>query len=415
MTSLFKKHRILLLWLTHTAGLAGYLYYLFYHSPDKTALLPGRTTDAHHQIEMECAACHTNEKVENIFTSSGVTNDSCNKCHAEDLAAFSDSHPTRKFKNPENAIFIDHIDALNCITCHSEHNAKITGKMAVSLPPDYCAHCHDVTLQTLDSHKDLTFDTCATAGCHNYHDNISLEPSFLLKHFDDTDLLPKQNILTTSPKPCPDPWNPSTTSQSCASCHDTEMTDFKKGKHGMRFAFEHLSPMTPALARLPMKASAAHREMDCRACHQPEQKSKPHFASQDSCLQCHDDDHSQNHKLSSHFNLGVTCASCHMPREEREGTIIVNHDNTANLRPNEKMIKNVCLDCHGLQFSMNAMTDPLLIKSNFSSPPTQSHPGIKWTTNATLKRGGEDAERIQKYLEILRKKSPSATESQHQK
>ena len=92
-----------------------------------------------------------------------------------------------------------------------------------------------------------------------------------------------------------------------------------------------------------------------------------------------------------------------MPRVEREGSVIVNHDNTANLRPNEKMIKNVCTDCHGLQFSMNAMTDPLLIKSNFSSPPTQSHPGIQWTTEATLKRGGEDAERILKYLESLKK------------
>ena len=60
-------------------------------------------------------------------------------------------------------------------------------------------------------------------------------------------------------------------------------------------------------------------------------------------------------------------------------------------------------DCHGLQFSMNAMTDPLLIKSNFSSPPTQSHPGIQWTTEATLKRGGEDAERILTYLESLKK------------
>ena len=183
----------------------------------------------------------------------------------------------------------------------------------------------------------------------------------------------------------------------------------------MRFAFDHLSPMTPALARLPMKASAAHREMNCRACHLPEEKSNPRFASQDSCLQCHDDEHSKNHKLSSHFNIGVTCASCHMPREDREGTIIVNHDNTANLRPNEKMTKNVCMDCHGLQFSMNAMTDPHLIKSNFSSPPTQSHPGIKWTTNATLKRGGEDAERIMKYLESLKNESSRKTESQHQK
>ena len=408
---LLKKYRPLLIWFALSAALAGYLYYLFYQAPDKTALLPGRTTDAHHQIEMECSACHTNEKVENIFTTSGVTNESCNNCHAQDLTAFSDSHPTRKFKNPENAVFTDHIDALNCITCHSEHNAKITGEMSVTIPADYCAHCHSVTLETLDSHKNLPFDTCATAGCHNYHDNTALEPSFLLKHYGEPKLLDTPSILASTAEPCPDPWLPTSTAQNCASCHDDTMTDFKKGKHGMRFAFPHLSPMTPGKARVPMKDAAAHTAMDCRSCHQPSQKSNPLFASQNSCLQCHDDDHSKNHQHSAHFNVGVTCATCHMPREERDGESFVIHDNTANLRPNEKMIKNVCIDCHGLQFSMDAMTDTALLENNFSTSPTKTHPGINWTADAALKRGDEDVKKIRQYLDSIIKESPTTKEN----
>ncbi len=403
MTKTLKRYRLPLIWLLLSGGLAAYLYYLFYEAADKTALLPGRTTDAHHQIEMECAACHTDEKLENVFTSAGVTNEACNACHKEDLANFSDSHPVRKFKNPENAVFLQHIDALNCITCHSEHNAKITGKMAVSVPSDYCAHCHDVTLRTVESHKDLAFDTCSTAGCHNYHDNISLEPSYLLRHFGESKMLLDPHLPPAKDKvPCPDPWS-STSSQHCASCHDTEMSDFKKGKHGMRLAFKNLSPMTPDKARIPMKNSASHAAMDCRACHQPEKKTDPLFASQNACYQCHDDEHTRNFQSSPHFtrNTGVTCATCHMPAEDREGQLVINHDNTANLRPNEKMIKNVCTDCHGLQFAMDSMTSPSLLKSNFSSAPTGTHPGIKWAVDAKIKRGGDDAKRLQEILEAL--------------
>jgi hypothetical protein len=181
----------------------------------------------------------------------------------------------------------------------------------------------------------------------------------------------------------------------------------------MRLAFHHLTPITPAHARLPMK-TATHSAMDCRSCHQPTQKSNPLFASQQSCIQCHDDEHTNNNRNSKHFNVGVTCATCHMPNEKRNGSIFVIHDNTVNLRPNEKMIKNVCIDCHGLQFSMDAMTTPSLLDNNFSAPPTETHPGIKWTSDAALKRGGEDAKDIRAILEALGKKSPTTTKNDHQ-
>ena len=167
---------------------------------------------------MQCTACHTNEKKENIFTSSGVPNSACMNCHSDSLQKFADSHPVRKFKNPENIIFTEHIDALNCITCHSEHNEKITEAMAVSVPADYCAHCHEVTLENLESHKDLAYDTCATAGCHNYHDNTPLEPSYLLKHYGEDKLLENPQVPELSSQArCSDPW---TNATSCMQCHD---------------------------------------------------------------------------------------------------------------------------------------------------------------------------------------------------
>lgn len=126
-------HRVLLLWLALSAGASLWLGAVLRSGADKTMFLPGVTTDGHHQIETQCAACHTAEKSANLFTSSGVPDSACIACHGDDLDAASDSHPARKFKNPENAIFVQHVDALRCITCHREHNQKLTHGMGVTI------------------------------------------------------------------------------------------------------------------------------------------------------------------------------------------------------------------------------------------------------------------------------------------
>ena len=60
-------------------------------------------------------------------------------------------------------------------------------------------------------------------------------------------------------------------------------------------------------------------------------------------------------------NTGVSCATCHLPREpHREGdeeVVRVQHNQNDNRRPNEKMMRNVCLKCHGAQFSLDALAD----------------------------------------------------------
>jgi hypothetical protein len=48
----------------------------------------------------------------------------------------------------------------------------------------------------------------------------------------------------------------------------------------------------------------------------------------------------------------------------------VQHNQSDTLRPNEKMLRSVCLSCHGLQFSLDALADHELIENNFSGKPT---------------------------------------------
>ncbi len=464
MAHWIQKQKSVLLWLIVTVALAAWLSHILLKAEDKTALLPGKTTHGHYQIELACTACHTDEEVENVFTSSGVPNSACNNCHGEDLTNFSDSHPVRKFKNPENAIFLEHVDAMSCVECHQEHNEKVTHEMGVTIPSDFCAHCHQVTLENLDSHKNLAFNTCATAGCHNYHDNIALAPSFLLKHYGEDDHLSEQVVaevnalerwiqdgnkkrepLSLADADAPAPkltsdfinsewehtahanagvncsdchdhpetgvWIDAPDHNTCKTCHDVEVTDFLKGKHGMRLAHPNIAAMTPEEARRPMKSSSAHQDLSCSSCHQPHRYDRE-FAAHQACIQCHDDEHTKNYENSSHFRLwadelagtgeertGVSCATCHLPREERDDHFVVNHNQNANLTPNEKMLRNVCMNCHGMQFAMDAMADPELIQRNFIGRPSKSHPGISWTVDSAIARGDEDIIELKKYLE----------------
>lgn len=422
------KRRRWLPWILFGATLwcVGGLLAYFLRSPEyKTVFLPGATTHGHHQIELRCDECHT--------PMMGVKNDACNRCHAEELTAANDTHPLRKFQDPRNADRLEHIDALQCVTCHREHRPHLTQAMGVTQPADYCFHCHQDIADDRPSHRGMAFNTCATAGCHNYHDNTALYEDFMLKHADQPPVLPRpvRRLLapppaSTTPPPAPAravppevnadqqviyDWeqsahggagvgcadchqggNPQTAwiakpaLDSCARCHDTQAEGFLASRHGMRIA-AGLSPMTPAQARLPMHAGAAHSTMDCNACHGAHRYDTK-AAAMASCVNCHDDEHTRNYAASHHAALwraeavgaatpgtGVSCAACHLPREvhrvEGEDRVRVQHNQNANLRPNEKMLRTVCLDCHGYGFALDALADSALVRANFQGPPAR--------------------------------------------
>jgi formate-dependent nitrite reductase cytochrome c552 subunit len=136
---------------------------------------------------------------------------------------------------------------------------------------------------------------------------------------------------------------------------------------------------------LPMKHDAMDKQLTCIACHGAHDFNT-RKAAVESCLTCHNDQHSLSYQKSPHFKLwhaelegkglpnsGVSCATCHMPREihKEQGfdRVLVIHNQNANLRPNEKMIRSVCMNCHGLGFSIDALADTKLIERNFDGMP----------------------------------------------
>jgi len=206
------------------------------------------------------------------------------------------------------------------------------------------------------------------------------------------------------------------THESCQSCHENSVDTFLLGKHGIRL-YEGKSALTPEMARLPMKHDAFDKQMDCNACHNVHTVNTMQ-ASVEACLTCHNDNHSLNYKNSKHAqavfaNLEksagsgselprpgadmVTCATCHLPRtatERGDGTTLVrvNHNNTYNLKPQDRMVGDVCMNCHGVEYSYNSIFDDDLVEANFDRPPTLSHESFDLMRAAEKRRSGNGSD-----------------------
>ncbi|MBX9811817.1 MAG: cytochrome c3 family protein [Burkholderiales bacterium] len=412
--------------------------------PARVLFLPGQTSHGHYQIELACESCHTDP-----LGGKDVLQDACVNCHGAELKEADDKHPKSKFTDPRNADRVARIDATNCVTCHAEHKPEITAAMGVTVPRNFCAHCHsgenDIGKER-PSHAGMDFGTCADAGCHNFHDNRALYEDFLLRHRHEPDLLAKMQLpardfaavvrelpgypadryplrqldaggadapagmqvdqgivrdwLATAharagvncsachqaPADGGARWTDHPDHKACAGCHQSEVKGFLAGKHGMRLD-QGLPAMKPGMARLAMKAGAADKTLGCTSCHGAH-RFDTRRAAVEGCLACHNDRHSLAYRMSPHYALwlkemsgeappgsGVACASCHLPRiahkSDDVSRMLVQHNQNDNLRPSEKMIRPVCMNCHGLGFTLDALADPGLVAGNFNGRPSR--------------------------------------------
>ena len=467
---MMKKNKHTKIWLIWTAFMAlsiAYLSFTLLAGKDKSIFMPGELTGGHHQIGLACDACHSES-----FTDRDTIQKKCESCHGEQRKKPFDSHPVSKFKDPRNAERLKNINALYCVSCHTEHQPERTDRMGVSQPEDFCVHCHSDIAKDRPSHKDMEFNTCNSAGCHNYHNNRAIYTDFLVKHASENPVLdnvsvPKkefasvladitdyphdrypQTVLTLKDIDAPSTvivkanpdirhdwentahaksgvncsachlkqnetssktdWTNKPDEKICSQCHGVEVGAFKQGKHGMRLA-QNLSPMTPSMARLPMKQDAAHEELGCNSCHKAHDY-RVDTAAVDACLGCHEDSHSLAYKKSPHFGLwqqelageipqgsGVSCATCHMPRISVDVSdwlrrTVVQHNQNATLSPNEKMIRPACMNCHGLGFSIDSLADKTLIDNNFNGKPSVHIKSIEMAEKDNLRAQKKNAE-----------------------
>lgn len=380
--------------------------------------LPGRTSDGHRAIEQSCNSCHV--------PFAAVPNKNCSGCHAAEIK--EDTHPVKLFDDPRWAELLQKVNALECVNCHREH--EVAGR-GVTVDKGFCYPCHDDVTVKRESHKNVSPLSCWDGGCHNYHDNTALNIAFLSKRLGNTVIAPTAAVLerqsfppVTEPESPDAPvenatsaeilraWRASSHAQrsvncsdchgspvfdsvpgalSCARCHAFEVGSFSRGKHGASQAVK-LAALRPRDARRPMSTNAAGRRLTCAACHDPHGVDT-RKAAVEACLNCHADPHSQSYQESKHGRLffqesgsrpsatTVSCATCHMPRarlnDERNGRVVVNHNNSWTLLPRDRMVKEVCLACHDLEFSIDSIFDERLIQNNFQGAPIKRHETLK--------------------------------------
>ncbi len=181
-------------------------------------------------------------------------------------------------------------------------------------------------------------------------------------------------------------WREQPRDEVCSACHAQETSGFQSGKHGMRVA-QGLAPMQPQSARVPMKRTAHDKILSCVSCHGAH-RFDTRKAAVDACLGCHNDRHSLAYRKGAHARLwaaegrgeaasgsGISCASCHLPRvpvtHAGVTRFTVQHNQNATLRPNEKMLRPVCMHCHGLGLSLDALADVERIEDNFARAPAR--------------------------------------------
>lgn len=445
-----KHRRLWLLWGALSLGLGTYLAAGItlesaavspWRATARALLLPGATSGGHYQIELACNTCHRS-----AFGGKEALQQACVGCHGAELKEARDSHPRSKFTDPRNADRAARLDAAVCVTCHVEHRPRITRTAGVTLPGDYCVICHDGIAKERPTHAGLGFETCAGSGCHNFHDNRALYGDFLVKHARQPELLERRRLrerdflkvveelsdypigryplkalgaqemdagsgLRSDPKIIGDwlatsharagvncsachrqqnatgaeVWVEQPDHRACSACHGPEVKGFLAGKHGMRLD-QGLPPMSPALARLPMRQDAHDRSLGCASCHAAH-RFDTRRAAVEACLACHSDNHSLAYRDSPHYRLwqrelagelpagsGVSCAGCHLPRVPHRTPddvtrTLVQHNQNDNLLPSEKMIRSACLECHGLRFSIDALADRALAARNFNGRP----------------------------------------------
>ena len=404
-------------------------YFMFIPGVSKTFFMPGSSIDGHYQIEEQCNLCHKpfggvkqkactschGEDLKSVNDSHslkkfrdprntlhldkmnvkkcrichkehdlkntekmGVTvaNDFCIYCH-EDIAKERSTHKGLKFDG--------------CTACHKYHDntnlyedfltkhldEKPTKKKAIIPSRNFGQYYREKNPNKIISLNNKNND--APSNIRYSKQTISdWESSKHAKSGVNCSKCHKNSLSKI-------PWQEKPAIKHCAECHKTEVKGFTESRHGMRLSQKlptTMSPMKPGMARLPMAKDVANNSVDCNSCHKAH-KDNTYFAGVEACLNCHIDKHSLNYKKSKHYQLfldeklkksqkgtGVSCATCHLPREmDGNKLITVQHNQNANLRPNQKQIRTVCMKCHGLGFSLDSLADDNLVKNNFKSRP----------------------------------------------
>jgi len=279
-----------LLWIVLSLLAAIWLAYtMLSDNTDKTLFMPGPLSAGHHQLAEACDACHID-----AFGGGEVLQQACVDCHGKDRVKPFDSHPAKKFKDPRNADLLANINALQCVTCHTEHRPEITAKNGLTQPVDICFYCHQDVAKDRPSHEGMGYETCKDSGCHNFHNNRALYTDYLIKHLHEPPTLPEAVLPA----------------KEFASVLD-EVIDYPREKYPVvALSEKDIDASEPLMVDAKIKADWLE---------------------------------------TAHARSGVNCTACHVyqPRMEAETEAESSSENPAQWTDHPDLA--VCTSCHGVE------------------------------------------------------------------
>ncbi len=446
---LWKNWKVILLtlmWIT-LSGLAVYYLLNVFFSDDQRLFLPNKTSDGHYQIEIACDACHTpfeGVKQEACLSCHAKELKRARDSHA--IKKFKDPRNAEFLAQIDARLCVtchqEHQQNMSamavtiaddfCFTCHQDIAKDRSSHKGMAF--NACRECHNYHDNTalyedfLEKHLDEPFilkDPLLPERNFLYFYRKKAKQPIMVLAEDQADapvfvdLTKARDWLESSHSQagvnCKDchskanvEWTDKPDQSYCQSCHKNEVKGFLSGKHGMRLA-QDLPAMTTDIARQKIQHEEI-KTLSCVACHTAHQFNTQ-TAAVEACLNCHKDKHSRAYKASAHFRLwrdeqkgiaaknsGVSCASCHLPRiapkkrktkAKKPRPTKVQHNQNHNLKPNQKMLKDVCLRCHGLSFSLDSLADKEVIRYNFAEPSNKHLQSLEMVKKRINNHSGE--------------------------
>ncbi len=423
---------IWLFWILVNVALLAFAYPpLSGHSDKNELYVPAKVAHSHHQIAGDCVSCHT--------PFANRTDNKCITCHENIYTEDSVSHKPVSFERNMHQDLLKKVDVTQCESCHRVHHNENDNLTTLVDASQYCLTCHN-EIVTNKEHHHAGMKKEACSECHNYHDNTIaiasfvhqnrrgnkiksdvnvLERNFLKQYkqvsiyavrelgiekndaprslkFDDSILVDWQmskhasagvNCSFCHLNNKTDQWLEKPDYNVCDNCHPRETDEYLLSTHGIRIK-QNLPSFQVKDARLAMQKDASKKKLTCNSCHS-DHRFNTELTVLETCLDCHNDEHSLAYKNSLHFKTlndsredhkkalsGVSCATCHFPRESIEvGKQLYTHvQHNVNRDSNKikKFARTVCLQCHSLKFSLNSLNDKAVLKSNFSEQPAYS-------------------------------------------
>ena len=328
-------------------------------------------------LQSNCESCHSNHsRTPGLLA--GDVNETCGRCHDEQLRARSATFPHPPAKDE------------NCLSCHAPHGSENKGLLAES-QKGLCTGCHDIgglVVKTAGAVADAPAQVHAPVAegkCAECHDPHGSSRKWLVRSERDglcygchteqklafTEGTQHAPVADGNCDVCHTPHGSTdgalrlkSEPELCTQCHDFTKPPLAGSHQGFDVAKAvctscHTPHNSKEKHLLNPVVHPPFADGDCESCHEGGKTASGVMAavSADACLACHDE--KSTGKGHQHAE-GVSCINCHQPHSSKNEHLLISparlcqscHEDVTQAQSGDDVHRHKpvedgrCLDCH---------------------------------------------------------------------